>query len=50
MGCGVVGDCDYGVCVDCNAIGVQHTEVTDLGASYRPFKAVTVMIVYWTPI
>ena len=41
----VVGDCDYGVCGDYNATGVQHTEVTDLGASYRHFLTVTVMMV-----
>ena len=41
---GRVGDCDYGVCGDYNATGVQHTEVTDLGASYRHFLTVTVMM------
>ena len=32
-----IGDCDYGVCGDYNAIGVIHTEVTDLGARRSHF-------------
>ena len=41
----VNGNCDYGVRGDCNIIGVQHSEVPNLGASWSHFLAVTVMIV-----
>ena len=40
----VVGDCDYGVCGDCNAIGVIHTRSKYEGEKSN-FLAVTVMVV-----
>ena len=39
-----VGDCNYGVCGDCNAIGVIHKGPKS-GGEKSHFLAVTVMVV-----
>ena len=40
-----VNGCCNGACGYCCAIGVQHTEVPNLGASWSRFLAVTLMMV-----